>query len=117
MFVVTRGFLGSVNLLPTRGYIAGVSTTVIDTHDGAEWHRRKKHQAKLAEEAIYRKAPRAKLTLKNPLRIDETKPKVETVSREITVAPFIYEIGRMPLANPDQWLLDDDEEAIIWLLQ
>lgn len=88
---------------------------VIDTHDGAEWHRRKKHQAKLAEDAIYRNAPRPKLTLKNPLRINEIKPKEQ--AREITVAPFIYEIGRMPLANPDQWLLDDDEEAIAFLLQ
>lgn len=88
---------------------------VIDTHDGAEWHRRKKHQAKLAEDAIYRNAPRPKLTLKNPLCIDEIKPKEQ--AREITVAPFIYEIGRMPLSNPDQWLLDDDEEAIAFLLQ
>lgn len=90
---------------------------VVDTHDGAEWHRRKKHQAKLAEDAIYRNAPRPKLKLKTPLEIDQIKLKEPPQLREITVAPFIYEIGRMPLANPDQWLLDDDEEAILWLLQ
>lgn len=90
---------------------------VIDTHDGAEWHRRKKRQAKLAEAAIYRNAPRQQLKLKTPLQIDEIKTKEPQQAREITVAPFIYEIGRMPLPNPDQWLLDDDEEAIAWLLQ
>lgn len=93
----------------------GIPNVIPDTHDGAEWHRRKKHQANLAEAAIYKNAPRTKLKLKAPLQIDEIKPK--EIPREITVAPFIYEIGRMPLANPDQWLLDDDEEAIAWLLQ
>lgn len=116
--LVTRSFFGGITGLVLHGLQPGIATNVTDTHDIhlSKRHRdRLKRQAKLAEDAIYRNVPRPILKLKTPtLPMDlRTEPFIP----EVTVAPYIYDMGRMPLANPIQWLLDDDEEAIGWLLQ
>lgn len=98
-----------------------ISPVVRDTHDGANDHYIKKHrerlkkQAKLAEEAIYRNVHK-----ENVLPIDVIEEK-EAQERPILTLkeppPSAYKMAKMPLADPMQWLLDDDEEAILWLLQ
>lgn len=122
--VVTRGYgsFAGVSFICVRGYEQGSTPppVTIDTHDGAtikRHHERLKRQAKLAEERIYRDAPKlGKPTL--PIDVpQEDKPQERPVLTLRETLPEAYGMAALPLADPMQWLYDDDEEAILWLMQ
>lgn len=94
----------------------------VDTHDGSpdEWKRHRERllrQARAAQKAIYRNVPQAINARKIATDMREhLLPSKHVETPEIVYPPVIHTIDRMPLANPLQWLLDDDEEAIGWLM-
>jgi hypothetical protein len=105
------------------GYGATPSPTSTDTHDllpeDYKRHRaRLLRQARAAEKALYRNVPAARKVKEMAVDMREhLLPSKHVAKPEIIPQPvIIYDMDKMPLANPLQWLLDDDEEAIAWLM-
>lgn len=85
-----------------------VPVTPTDTHDWAtiDRHRKKlKHQAKLAEDRLYQKKPTITIDLPNEQR------------QAITNAISAEEVTKIMEQVRMKRILDDDDEALIWLFQ
>lgn len=111
-----------VNAFQNNAFQISGSGPPPDTHDGADadiyrrHYERLRRNARASEQAIYRNVPRPSAKKIAADMREHLLPSKFSVPVSEIVYPVPYEINRMPLADPMQWLLDDDEEAIQWLM-